>query len=78
MAVQEYNEQFHMIVKKYSWGVIGVDERNGRCHHMILSGFRKYSVHLLVVVVLGWGHYIVLGCFIIDISTKKKEMSSFI
>ena len=69
MAIQEYDEQFDMIVKKYSLGVLGVVERNGHCYHMILSGFRKYSAYLLVVVVFGWGHYIVLQCFIIDIST---------
>ena len=26
MAIQEYDEQFDMMVKKYSWGVIGVVE----------------------------------------------------
>ena len=42
-----------MMVKKYSWGVIGVVERHWRCHHVILGGFRKYSAYLLVVVVFG-------------------------
>ena len=58
-----------MMVKKYSWGVVGVVERNWCRHHLILGGFRKYSAHLLVVVVLGGT--IVHGCFIIDIFTKK-------
>ena len=69
MDIQEYDEQFYMIVKKYFWWVSEVVECNWCRHHMILGGFRKYSAYLLVVVVFGWGHYIVLQCFIIDIST---------
>ena len=61
-----------MMVKKYSWGVIGVVERNGRCHHISLGGFRKYSAYLLVVVVFG-GSMLFLDALLLAFLPKKKR-----
>ena len=65
-----------MMVKKYSWWVIGVIERNWCRHHMILGGFRKYSAHLLVVVVLR-GTILFLDALLLTF-LQKKGMNSFI
>ena len=61
-----------MMVKKYAWWVIGVIERNWCRHHMILGGFRKYSAHLLVVVVFG-GTILFLNALLLTFLPKKRD-----
>ena len=66
------DEQFYMMVGKYCWWVIGVVERNWCRHHMILGGFRKYSAHLLVVVVFE-GTILFLDASLMIFLQKKSD-----